>query len=55
MSQTLLCVSLTTETADETLAALHAPGRDLDLTQGGLYRGHTAGSLPGATLKWGLC
>ena len=33
MSKTLLCVSLTTETIEETLAALHAPGRAFDVAE----------------------
>jgi len=33
MSHTLLCVSLTTETVEETLASLHAPGRAFDVAE----------------------
>ncbi|MBM4043329.1 MAG: shikimate dehydrogenase, partial [Planctomycetes bacterium] len=33
MSHTLLCVSLTTETAEQTLAALHAPSRAFDVAE----------------------
>ena len=33
MGKTLLCVSLTTESVEETLAALHAPGRAFDVAE----------------------